>query len=245
MSPLPAWSAAFEDGPLATVLSLPLPDVRDWAFGGATGAGVRVAVIDSGVDADHPRCRGRRGVAFEPDPTHRAAVPSRSTARTVTWSATARPAPAIIRSVAPEAEVHSVRVLGANLKGQGALLARGHRVGRRAGHGRRQPVSCRARATAIFGPLHELADAAYFARHGAGLRGEQPARPDLPLAVRLRRLGRGPRGQRPAGAGLQPAPAGRVRGPRDRRRGALGRTRLDRRDRQQLRRPRTSPGWWR
>ena len=25
-----------------------------WAWGGATGKGVRVAVIDSGIDADHP-----------------------------------------------------------------------------------------------------------------------------------------------------------------------------------------------
>ena len=61
MSPLPAWSAAFEDGRLATVLSLPLPDVREWAFGGATGAGVRVAVVDSGIDADHPRVSGVAG----------------------------------------------------------------------------------------------------------------------------------------------------------------------------------------
>ena len=26
---------------------------RDWAWGGATGAGVRVAIVDSGVERDH------------------------------------------------------------------------------------------------------------------------------------------------------------------------------------------------
>jgi hypothetical protein len=25
-----------------------------WAFGGATGAGVRVCVVDSGIERDHP-----------------------------------------------------------------------------------------------------------------------------------------------------------------------------------------------
>ena len=31
-----------------------LPIDKDWAWGGATGAGVTVAVVDSGVDAAHP-----------------------------------------------------------------------------------------------------------------------------------------------------------------------------------------------
>src|SRR5204863_3482979 len=47
----------------STVLRLPgavsLDDLSPvWAWGGATGAGVRVAIIDSGVDASHPALAG-------------------------------------------------------------------------------------------------------------------------------------------------------------------------------------------
>ena len=32
---------------------------REWAWGGATGAGVKVAIIDSGVEGSHPVVGGR------------------------------------------------------------------------------------------------------------------------------------------------------------------------------------------
>ena len=68
MSVLPAWSAAFATD-LTRVRALPLPDAREWAFGGSTGAGVAVAVVDSGVDANHPRVGAVAGsVAIEADP---------------------------------------------------------------------------------------------------------------------------------------------------------------------------------
>ncbi len=82
----PAWSEQFNDGVLGAAPGLglgsapgsgslvpgsgsgPGPIDREWAWGGATGRGVRVAVIDSGVDADHPRVGGIAGsVAFELD----------------------------------------------------------------------------------------------------------------------------------------------------------------------------------
>src|SRR5207249_1732262 len=52
--PLPAWSL-----PADAVERIALPEAwpgritRDWAWGGATGAGVRVCVLDSGVEAGH------------------------------------------------------------------------------------------------------------------------------------------------------------------------------------------------
>src|SRR4029078_2799225 len=52
---LPAWSL-----PASAGESIHLPSVwpervtRGWAFGGATGAGVRVCVLDSGVESAHP-----------------------------------------------------------------------------------------------------------------------------------------------------------------------------------------------
>src|SRR5207248_1471908 len=53
--PLPAWSL-----PTDAVKRIELPEAwpgqvtREWAWGGATGAGVRVCVLDSGVELDHP-----------------------------------------------------------------------------------------------------------------------------------------------------------------------------------------------
>ncbi|HEX4685488.1 MAG TPA: hypothetical protein VH228_01810, partial [Nocardioides sp.] len=70
MSTTPAWSGAFDRGSLQEVIGLPMEDVRAWAFGGSTGAGVRVAVVDSGIDGEHPRVGGIAGaVAFELDPS--------------------------------------------------------------------------------------------------------------------------------------------------------------------------------
>ena len=50
----PAWSGAFEPDRLTAVRALPLAATRAWAWDGATGAGVKVAIIDSGIDAAHP-----------------------------------------------------------------------------------------------------------------------------------------------------------------------------------------------
>ncbi len=161
MTSLPAWSAAFEDTRLATVLSLPLPDVRGWAFDGATGAGVRVAVVDSGIDADHPRVgRVAGAVSFESDPDspegYRAVEGAHGD---LVGHGTA--CAAIIRSVAPDAELYSVRVLGANLKGRGNLLHAG--IAWAVDH-RMQVVnlSLSSKSERLFAPLHEIADEAYF-----------------------------------------------------------------------------------
>ncbi len=160
---LPAWSAAFEDDRLAEVVALPLGDAREWAFGGATGAGVKVAVIDSGIDGDHPRVRGIAGaVAMESDPDADGgvrAVPGLHEDLVGHGTACA----AIIRELAPEAEIHSVRVLGANLKGRGTLLHAGiaWAVDQRMAVAN---LSLSSKSEAMFAPLHELADEAFFGR---------------------------------------------------------------------------------
>jgi subtilisin len=62
---LPAWSLPASAGE-SIHLSSPWPDRvnREWAFGDATGAGVRVCVLDSGVELDHPLIgRVQRSVA--------------------------------------------------------------------------------------------------------------------------------------------------------------------------------------
>lgn len=161
MSLLPAWSAAFESGHLAGVPALPLPDAREWAFGGSTGAGVRVAVIDSGIDGDHPRVGGiAGGVAMVADPD----APDGFRAdegphEDLVGHGTA--CAAIIRSLAPDAEIYSVRVLGPNLKGRGGLFHAG--IGWAIDEGMHVAnLSLSSKSEAMFAPLHEVADEAYF-----------------------------------------------------------------------------------
>lgn len=161
VSSTPAWSGAFDRAALEKVVGLPLEDVRAWAFGGSTGAGIKVAVVDSGVDADHPRVRGIAGaVAFELDAAAELGYVEREGLHDdLVGHGTA--CAAIIRALAPEAEIYSVRVLGANLKGRGALLhagvawsvERGMHVAN---------LSLSSKSDAMFGPLHEVADQAYF-----------------------------------------------------------------------------------
>ncbi len=161
MSSLPAWSAAFADGELATVRSLPLADARAWALEGGTGAGVDVAVIDSGIDGDHPWVGGvASAVVIETAPDHpegwRAVV---GAPEDVAGHGTA--CAAIIRSLAPEARIHRVRVLGPQLKGRGVLLAGGISWAVEQGM-HVANLSLSSKSEAMFGPLHVVADAAYF-----------------------------------------------------------------------------------
>ena len=60
MQQRPAWSAAFAADAVQSLEAVqPLDDItREWAWGGSTGKGVKVAVIDSGIEADHPAIEG-------------------------------------------------------------------------------------------------------------------------------------------------------------------------------------------
>lgn len=154
------WAHAFT-GELASVAALPIPEVREWALGGATGAGITVAIVDSGVDAYHPAVgRVESAVAFvvdedEPDGVRAEEGPHEDLVGHGTACA------AIIRSLAPDVELVSVRVLGANLKGRGRLLAAGIdwviEQGIEVAN-----LSLSSKAEGMYAPLHELADAAYF-----------------------------------------------------------------------------------
>jgi subtilisin family serine protease len=161
VSTTPAWSSAFDRSAFEEVVGLPIADVRDWAFGGSTGAGAKVAVVDSGVDADHPRVGGvAGGVAFELDPLADLGYVERTGPHEdLVGHGTA--CAAIIRSLAPDAEIYSVRVLGANLKGRGALLHAG--VAWAVEQGMHVAnLSLSSKSDTMFGPLHEIADHAYF-----------------------------------------------------------------------------------
>src|ERR1700747_239669 len=95
---------------------------RDWAFGGATGAGVRVGVLDSGIELDHPLVGTvQRSVAVTKDGDE--IVVADDDAGDLCGHGTA--CAGIIRSLAPECELTSIRVLGAGYTGSAAVLLGG------------------------------------------------------------------------------------------------------------------------
>jgi subtilisin len=156
---LPAWSEPFVDiAALARVRALRRV-TREWAFGGATGRGVKVAIIDSGLETDHPLLRGRviESVAVEMVEGEPKVVPD--SAGDMFGHGTA--CGAIILGMAPEVELISVRVLGADLKGKGTAFAAG--LEWVIAHG--VPVanlSLSSKSEALFPVFHDLVDRAYF-----------------------------------------------------------------------------------
>jgi hypothetical protein len=98
----------------------------EWAWGGATGKGVTVAVVDSGIEADHPALDGcvevDRGVAVTlGDDGECVASPGPHDDSFGHGTACA----GIIHNLAPEARIVSVKVLGAGLTGKAAAFLRG------------------------------------------------------------------------------------------------------------------------
>jgi subtilisin family serine protease len=115
----------------SAVLRLPgAPSLQDlspeWAWGGATGKGVRVAIVDSGIEADHPALDGcvdsENGMAISLDLEGKE-IETPGPHGDAFGHATA--CAGIIHSFAPEARLTSVKVLGAGLTGKAAAFLRG------------------------------------------------------------------------------------------------------------------------
>ncbi len=160
---LPAWSWQFSAGHLPPVLPLPVesPMTRDWAFGGATGAGVRVAVIDSGIDEAHPAVGRIAGaVAVELDSETGTVSYAEGPHEDLYGHGTA--CAGLIRRAAPDCELYSVRVLGSKLSGRGQVFAAGLQWAIDSGM-HVANLSLSSRRAAHFAMFHRLADAAYFA----------------------------------------------------------------------------------
>lgn len=159
---LPAWSlpAHAVDG-IGIDLQWPERVTRDWAWGGSTGRGVRVCIVDSGVDGDHPLVGGLAGaVAVTVGPDGEIAVePDEGGDACGHGTACA----GIVRALAPECELWSARVLGAGFKGSGRVLIGGLRWAVEEGFDVvNLSLSTTKRDFATL--LHELADTAYFRR---------------------------------------------------------------------------------
>jgi subtilisin len=162
---LPAWSEPFTGDHRADLLrSAPLGVAvvdRAWAFDGSDGKGITVAIIDSGVERDHPAVGGRlvRSMRVDmggEDPV----VVEDPEAIDVVGHGTA--CAGIIHSLAPAAEIVSIRVLGPDNKGKGAAFAAGLEWAIDAGADVVN-LSLSSKSDALYAAFHELADAAYFA----------------------------------------------------------------------------------
>jgi len=157
---LPAWSEPFARPRRGLRRSLRVPGVsRDWAWGGATGAGIRVGIIDSGLENGHPDLRGRvvENVTVEMTPDGPVVVPDAP--QDLFGHATA--CGSIILSLAPDVEIVSIRVLGADLRGKGTAFAAGLEWAIE----QRLDVcnlSLSSKSEALFPIFHDLADRAYF-----------------------------------------------------------------------------------
>ena len=122
---LPAWAEAFAaEHRTELARSVPLDTIdRAWAFGAGDGAGVTVAVIDSGVEGSHPAIGGAlvESVRIELDGDATSVVADEGVDAVGHGTACA----GIIHALAPAAELVSVRVLGADNRGKGLAFAAG------------------------------------------------------------------------------------------------------------------------
>jgi subtilisin family serine protease len=164
-SDLPAWSEPFTgDRRVALAGIRPFGDLtREWAFGGATGAGLTVAVIDSGVEAAHPAVGGRLRASMRVElggPDVDPQVVEDPAAIDVVGHGTA--CAGIIHELAPGADLISIRVLGPDNRGKGAAFAAALEWAIDAGASVVN-LSLSSRSEALYGTFHDLADRAYFA----------------------------------------------------------------------------------
>lgn len=160
---LPAWSEPFAEGAREGLIrSAGLRQLdRDWAWGGGTGAGVKVAIIDSGVERDHPVVRGRlvQSVTVEIVDDEATVVPDEPIDMYGHGTACA----GIVVGLAPEVEIYSVRVLGADLRGKGAAFLAGLEWAVENGV-HVMNLSLSSKSERLFPFFHEVVDQAYF-RH--------------------------------------------------------------------------------
>ncbi len=161
----PAWSQNFTpeaiqqlvaEGPFARITPA-------WAWGDSTGKGIRVAVVDSGIEHDHPALGKsiRGGVIVEYDSRIKDQYRIKPDDVPTDVSGHGTACAGIIHSIAPGAEIYSVRVLGRNMGGRAIQFAAG--LDWTIEHGMQVVnLSLSTSLEEFFGLFHDLADQAYF-----------------------------------------------------------------------------------
>jgi subtilisin len=146
---------------LRPVPRIDLPIEKDWAWGGASGAGVTVAVVDSGIDAAHPAVGAiGRAVALRWDAEAEQVVSTEGPHDDLFGHGTA--CAGIIRRAAPDSTLWSVRVLGSRLTAKGVVFAAGVRWAIANG-ARVINLSLSTKSEHYFALFHQIADEAAFA----------------------------------------------------------------------------------
>ena len=159
---LPAWSLpAYAAEEIALGVEWPEQVTREWAWGGSTGESVRVCILDSGVERGHPLVGELDGAVAisrgEGDEIVAAVDEEGDLCGHGTGCA------GIVRAIAPNASLFSVRVLGAGFTGSGPILLGGLRWAIEQGFDVIN-MSLSTTKAKFAGLLHELADSAYFRR---------------------------------------------------------------------------------
>ena len=159
---LPAWSLP-KDAVDRIALPAEWPErvTREWALGGATGDGVRVCILDSGVDSTHPLVGELESAVVISMGDDDEVVADEDTEGDVSGHGTA--CAGIVRRHAPESKISSVRVLGSSFTGSGAVLLGGLRYAIEQGFDVIN-MSLSTTKKPFASILHELADSAYFKR---------------------------------------------------------------------------------
>jgi subtilisin len=158
---LPAWSLPADASESIRIdAGWPERVTPDWAWGGSTGAGVRVCVLDSGIEPNHPLVgtvqrsvaarKGGETVVIEDD--EEGDLCGHGTA-----------CAGIVRSLAPDCELTSVRVLGAGYTGSAGAMLTGLEWAIEEGFDVVN-MSLSTTKKQHVDRLHELADIAYFKR---------------------------------------------------------------------------------
>ena len=161
----PAWSQQFAPEAIKELMAQgPLANLTpEWAWGGSTGKGIKVAVVDSGVEYDHPALENsvRSGVKVEYDERAENNYRIKPDDKPSDMSGHGTACAGIIHSIAPEAEIYSVRVLGRNMSGRAIQFAAGLDW---AIENDMQVVnlSLSTSLEEYYGLFHDLADQAYF-----------------------------------------------------------------------------------
>ncbi len=132
----------------------------DTTWEGGTGRGVRVGIVDSGIDTQHPDLKGKvkESVEAVEEGGKISFRPSTVGDRAGHGTACA----GIITSIAPDVELYSIKVLGATSSGSGDMFLAGVDYAIKQ---KMQVVNLSLGTTkpTFFGPLHDLLDRAYTA----------------------------------------------------------------------------------
>ncbi len=159
---LPSYSLSAERvGEIALPGSWPFEVTPEWAWGGSSGEGMRVCILDSGIESGHPLVgEVERSVAVSADEEGFAVVADDEEGD-VFGHGTA--CAGIIRSLAPACAISSARVLGPTNKGSGSLMLAGLEWAIEEGH-QVINMSLSTKKHDLLAALHALTDDAYFRR---------------------------------------------------------------------------------